>query len=68
LEGLVSPIPTWPLWAKLSVSAATAVLLAAYLRGGVRPRAASVQPPRDDAGLLALGGETDTLVTADRAL
>jgi len=35
LEGMVSPIPNWPLWAKLVVSAATLVLLVAYLRGGV---------------------------------
>ena len=36
LEGMVSPIPTWALWQKLAVSAATAVLLAAYLTGGAR--------------------------------
>ena len=35
LEGLVSPIPNWPIWAKASVSAVTAVMLALYLRGGV---------------------------------
>jgi uncharacterized membrane protein SpoIIM required for sporulation/uncharacterized RDD family membrane protein YckC len=35
LEGLVSPIPNWPLWAKASVSAATAVVLALYLSGGI---------------------------------
>ena len=39
LEGLVSPIATWPLTAKLAVSATTALLLIAYLRGGYsRPR------------------------------
>ena len=32
LEGFVSPIPDWPLRDKLLVSAATAVLLAVYLR------------------------------------
>jgi uncharacterized membrane protein SpoIIM required for sporulation/uncharacterized RDD family membrane protein YckC len=34
LEGLVSPIPYWPLEWKLSVSAITALLLYLYLRGG----------------------------------
>jgi uncharacterized membrane protein SpoIIM required for sporulation len=40
LEGLVSPIPYWPLQWKLAVSAATALLLYIFLRGGVAPRAA----------------------------
>jgi hypothetical protein len=31
----VSPIPNWPLWLKLAVSATTLLLLVAYLRGGV---------------------------------
>jgi uncharacterized membrane protein SpoIIM required for sporulation/uncharacterized RDD family membrane protein YckC len=34
LEGLVSPIPYWPLEWKLSVSAVTALVLYLYLRGG----------------------------------
>ncbi len=34
LEGMVSPIPYWPVSLKLLVSAATLVLLVAYLRGG----------------------------------
>jgi uncharacterized membrane protein SpoIIM required for sporulation/uncharacterized RDD family membrane protein YckC len=34
LEGLVSPIPYWPIEWKLSVSAITALLLYAYLRAG----------------------------------
>lgn len=34
LEGMVSPIPWWPIEWKLSVSALTAILLYAYLRGG----------------------------------
>lgn len=38
LEGLVSPIPTWPLAAKLAVAAVTALGLAGWLAGGVRPR------------------------------
>jgi uncharacterized membrane protein SpoIIM required for sporulation/uncharacterized RDD family membrane protein YckC len=44
LEGMVSPIPYWPLSLKLLVSAATAVLLVAYLRGG----AGSQEPARLD--------------------
>ena len=68
LEGLVSPIPTWPLSAKLAVSAATAVLFAAYLRGGVRQRIGRAQAQAtDDVSLLALGGELDTMATADLA-
>jgi uncharacterized membrane protein SpoIIM required for sporulation/uncharacterized RDD family membrane protein YckC len=41
LEGMVSPIPWWPLSLKLIVSAMTLVLLVAYLRGGAHnsPRA-----------------------------
>jgi uncharacterized membrane protein SpoIIM required for sporulation len=34
LEGMVSPIPYWPLSLKLIVSGATLVLMIAYLRGG----------------------------------
>jgi uncharacterized membrane protein SpoIIM required for sporulation len=34
LEGLVSPIPYWPLSLKLSVSALTALMLYVYLRSG----------------------------------
>jgi uncharacterized membrane protein SpoIIM required for sporulation len=37
LEGMVSPIPYWPLALKLVVSALTAVAMVVYLRGGVRP-------------------------------
>jgi uncharacterized membrane protein SpoIIM required for sporulation len=35
IEGMISPIPYWPLSLKLIVSALTAVLLVVYLRGGV---------------------------------
>ncbi len=34
IEGLVSPIPNWPLSAKLAVAALTAVALTLYLRAG----------------------------------
>ncbi|HXD22016.1 MAG TPA: stage II sporulation protein M, partial [Gemmatimonadaceae bacterium] len=41
LEGMVSPIPWWPLEWKLSVSALTAILLYAYIRGaGAKPATA----------------------------
>jgi uncharacterized membrane protein SpoIIM required for sporulation/uncharacterized RDD family membrane protein YckC len=40
LEGLVSPIPTWPLTLKLSVSAATFILLVLYVRSGARAKTA----------------------------
>lgn len=36
LEGMVSPIPNWPLSAKLAVSAGTLLLLIGYLTGGLR--------------------------------
>jgi hypothetical protein len=35
---MVSPIPNWPLWAKLGLSAATLVLMVAYLTGGIQWR------------------------------
>jgi uncharacterized membrane protein SpoIIM required for sporulation/uncharacterized RDD family membrane protein YckC len=57
LEGFVSPIATWPLRAKLAVSAATLVLLALYLSAGRDRRAASTSrtiPQQDDTELLAL--------------
>lgn len=58
LEGFVSPIPTWPLRAKLAVSAATLVLLALYLSAGRVRRSAPAAPStilqQDDAELLAL--------------
>jgi uncharacterized membrane protein SpoIIM required for sporulation/uncharacterized RDD family membrane protein YckC len=38
LEGMVSPIPNWPLWAKLAVSATTLVLMIAYLTGAAEWR------------------------------
>jgi uncharacterized membrane protein SpoIIM required for sporulation len=41
LEGLVSPIPHWPLGAKLAVSAATAVAFAGWLAAGRGARARS---------------------------
>lgn len=38
IEGLISPIPWWPLEGKLAVSGVTACLLYLYLRGGARSR------------------------------
>jgi uncharacterized membrane protein SpoIIM required for sporulation/uncharacterized RDD family membrane protein YckC len=57
LEGLVSPIPSWPLWAKASVAAVTAVMLVLYLRGGIDREVVVVDNPDRDAGadLLSLG-------------
>jgi uncharacterized membrane protein SpoIIM required for sporulation/uncharacterized RDD family membrane protein YckC len=43
LEGFVSPIPSWPLEAKLAVSGATLVLLALYLASG-RERPSKTAP------------------------
>jgi uncharacterized membrane protein SpoIIM required for sporulation/uncharacterized RDD family membrane protein YckC len=57
LEGFVSPIPSWPLRAKLAVSAATFVLLVLYLSAGrerkPRPRIEAPQP-EEPSDLLAL--------------
>jgi uncharacterized membrane protein SpoIIM required for sporulation len=70
LEGMVSPIPTWPLWLKLLVSATTALMLASYLRGGLRvPRVAppleAETPVQPSTSLLGLADSTPTV---DRAL
>jgi uncharacterized membrane protein SpoIIM required for sporulation len=56
IEGFVSPIPAWPLGAKLAFAAGTAVLLIAYVRG-VRPRATKVAVPEEssETNLLDLG-------------
>jgi uncharacterized membrane protein SpoIIM required for sporulation len=57
LEGLVSPIPYWPMEWKLSVSAITALVLYAYLRGGAgRARGRTAGPrPSIERELLGLG-------------
>jgi uncharacterized membrane protein SpoIIM required for sporulation/uncharacterized RDD family membrane protein YckC len=63
LEGFVSPIPSWPLGAKLAVSAVTAVLMIFYLSLG---RVKRLPPPDDSVtnadspGLLALGVDQST--------
>ena len=55
LEGLVSPIPNWALSAKLAVSAATLVLLAAYVFAGARAKPVlDEQRRREKAGVLGL--------------
>jgi uncharacterized membrane protein SpoIIM required for sporulation len=55
LEGLVSPIPNWALSAKLTVSAATLVLLAAYVSAGARAKPVlDEQRRREKAGVLEL--------------
>jgi hypothetical protein len=62
LEGMVSPIPNWPFWGKLAVSAATLVLMVGYLTGGAqlrRPaRAAGVAPRAEATRLLSLSDST----------
>jgi uncharacterized membrane protein SpoIIM required for sporulation/uncharacterized RDD family membrane protein YckC len=58
LEGMVSPIPYWPLSLKLIVSAMTLVLLVVYLRGGIH--CVIVEPASENApgDALSLGGNT----------
>lgn len=59
IEGLVSPIPYWPLEWKLAVSGVTAVLLYLFLRlGATRVRIVEVEP--SEADLLGLGGSATT--------
>jgi membrane protein implicated in regulation of membrane protease activity len=53
LEGLVSPIPYWPLEWKLSVSAVTAALLYLFLRSGAKRTVTITETPEQD--LLGLG-------------
>ena len=53
LEGLVSPIPYWPLEWKLSVSAVTATLLYLYLRSGAKRTVTVTETSEHD--LLGLG-------------
>ena len=53
LEGMVSPIPYWPLSLKLIVSAMTLVLMVAYFRGGVGLQQSArldLEIPVDDGG------------------
>jgi uncharacterized membrane protein SpoIIM required for sporulation/uncharacterized RDD family membrane protein YckC len=57
LEGFVSPIETWPLSAKLAVSAATAVLLIVYLSGGRRKAQPQTEAASDVTGAAAERGE-----------
>ena len=62
LEGMVSPIPYWPLSLKLLVSAVTVVLLVAYLRGGAgsqQPARLDLEVPVDDRGGHLAGGNVE---------
>jgi len=69
LEGMVSPIPTWPLWLKLMVSATTLLALISYLRGGI-PRTSAEPSVRAPAPApvpsTALLGLADSTATRDR--
>ena len=62
LEGMVSPIPYWPLSLKLIVSAMTAVLMVAYLRGGAGSQQAArfdLEVSIDDGGAHSTGGDVE---------
>jgi uncharacterized membrane protein SpoIIM required for sporulation/uncharacterized RDD family membrane protein YckC len=62
LEGMVSPIPYWPLSLKLIVSATTLVLMIAYLRGGAglqQPVSLDLEIPVDDGGGHAVGRDVE---------
>jgi uncharacterized membrane protein SpoIIM required for sporulation/uncharacterized RDD family membrane protein YckC len=62
IEGLISPIPYWPLEWKLAVAGVTALLLYLYIRGR-RPRTVEVDATAS-ADMLGLGAPG---ITADRA-
>jgi uncharacterized membrane protein SpoIIM required for sporulation/uncharacterized RDD family membrane protein YckC len=62
LEGMVSPIPYWPLSLKLIVSAMTFVLMIAYLRGGAGSKEAArldLEIAIDDRGSHRTGGNVE---------
>jgi uncharacterized membrane protein SpoIIM required for sporulation/uncharacterized RDD family membrane protein YckC len=70
LEGMVSPIPTWPLWLKLMVSGTTLLALISYLRGGI-PRTRALPAPAEPIAVQPSGsllGLADSAPRADRAL
>jgi len=54
LEGLVSPIPTWALSAKLAVSAVTLVLLALYVSAGAHVKPIADEHRREKPSVLGL--------------
>lgn len=54
LEGMVSPIPYWPLALKLVVSALTAVAMVVYLRGGIGPAPERLDMDAEPADVLSL--------------
>jgi hypothetical protein len=58
IEGMISPIPYWPVSLKLVVSAATLVLMILYLRGGIgleKSARLDLEVPVDDGGSHAAG-------------
>jgi len=62
IEGMISPIPYWPLDLKLIISAITLVLLVAYLRGGAGLQESTrldLEVPVDDGRRDSLGGNVE---------
>ncbi|HEX3865763.1 MAG TPA: stage II sporulation protein M [Gemmatimonadaceae bacterium] len=62
LEGMVSPIPYWPLSLKLIVSAVTLVLVIFYLRGGAGSQQSAgfdLEIPVDDGGSHRIGRDIE---------
>ena len=54
IEGMVSPIPYWPLSLKLVVAAFTAVLMYVFLRGGAAPAPVPPEQPTPVVDVLSL--------------
>jgi uncharacterized membrane protein SpoIIM required for sporulation/uncharacterized RDD family membrane protein YckC len=67
IEGMVSPIPYWPLSLKFIVAAFTAVMMYVYLRGGAGPAVQRAQPELD-ADVLSLDATTAQRQSSPRDL
>lgn len=60
IEGMISPIPYWPLSLKLVVSALTALAMTLYFRGGLQKSARlDLEIPVDDGGGHAARGDVE---------
>jgi uncharacterized membrane protein SpoIIM required for sporulation/uncharacterized RDD family membrane protein YckC len=60
IEGMISPIPYWPLSLKLVVSALTALAMVLYLRGGLQqPARLDLEVTVHDSGGHAAGGNIE---------
>jgi uncharacterized membrane protein SpoIIM required for sporulation/uncharacterized RDD family membrane protein YckC len=68
LEGMVSPIPYWPLSLKLIVSAFTAIAMYVYLRGGAGTPPPGQTPERASTDVLSLDAGDEPVQSNPRDL